>query len=71
METPCRPGTDAAGAGRNGRARGKNMGTRTGRVVALLISSIVAVACGASATNGPYAASVGPNLDPRLSSPAR
>jgi hypothetical protein len=42
------------------------MGTRTGRVVALLISSIVAVACGASATNGPYAASVGPNLDPRL-----
>jgi hypothetical protein len=47
------------------------MGTRTGRVVALLISSIVAVACGASATNGPYAASGNPNLDPRLSGIAR
>jgi hypothetical protein len=43
------------------------MGTRIGRMVALLvISSLVAVACGASAANGPYAVSVASGLHPRL-----
>jgi cation transport regulator ChaC len=35
-------------------------------VAAAVIASILAAACGASPANGPYIASVGPGLHPRL-----
>ena len=44
------------------------MATRTGRIIALLLTgAILVAACDASAANGPFTVSISPGLHPRLS----